>query len=113
MDNRFLRTEMLIGKENLDKLRKSRVAVFGIGGVGGYACEALARCGIGSFLLVDSDNYNDPDLSLMRAKEYNSVNGNEVRYAYGSKSTFRMERTPNALMSSTAENNFFGECFHI
>ena len=64
-------------------------------------------------LLVDSDNYNDPDLSLMRAKEYNSVNGNEVRYAYGSKSTFRMERTPNALMSSTAENNFFGECFHI
>lgn len=64
-------------------------------------------------LLVDSDNYNDPDLSLMRAKEFNSVNGNEVRYAYGSKSSFRMERTPNALISSTVEKTFFGDCFHI
>lgn len=64
-------------------------------------------------LLVDSGNYNDPDLSLMRAKEFNSVNGNEVRYVYGSKSTFRMERTPNALMSSTVENWFGEECFHI
>ncbi|WP_294430038.1 vWA domain-containing protein [uncultured Treponema sp.] len=64
-------------------------------------------------LLFDSGNYNDPDLSLLRAKEFNSVNGNEVRYSYGSKSTFRMERTPNALISSTVEKNFFGECFHI
>ena len=64
-------------------------------------------------LLVDSGNYNDPDLSLMRAKEFNSVNGNEIRYSYGSKSTFRMERLPNALMSSTLENTAFGECFHI
>ena len=64
-------------------------------------------------LLVKSYNYNDPDLSLMRAKEKNSVNGNELRYSAGTKSTFRMERTPNALISSTTENNFFGECFHI
>ncbi len=54
---------MLIGKENLDKLRKSRVAVFGIGGVGGYACEALARCGIGSFLLVDSDTVSKTNIN--------------------------------------------------
>ena len=46
---------MLIGKKNADKLKKARIAVFGIGGVGGYVCEALARCGIGEFLLVDSD----------------------------------------------------------
>ncbi|WP_191015483.1 hypothetical protein [Treponema zioleckii] len=64
-------------------------------------------------LLVKSENYNDPDLSLMRAKEFNPVNGNELRYSYGAKSTFRMERLPNALISSTLENNFFGECFHI
>lgn len=64
-------------------------------------------------LLVDSDNYNDPDLSLMRAKEPNSVNENEIRYAYGSKSTFRMERLPNALMTSTVEETVFGDCFHI
>lgn len=64
-------------------------------------------------LLIDTNNYNDPDLSLMRAKEFNSVNGNELRYSYGSKSTFRMERLPNALISSTIETNFFGDCFHI
>lgn len=64
-------------------------------------------------LLVQSNNYNDPDLSLMRAKEFNSVNGNEIRYSYGSKSTFRMERLPNALISSTVEDTVFGECFHI
>ncbi len=49
------RTELLIGCEGIDRLASSSVAVFGIGGVGGYAVEALARCGIGSFLLVDHD----------------------------------------------------------
>ncbi len=55
MDNRFIRTEMLIGNEGLEKLKNSKVAVFGIGGVGGYVCEALARSGIGKFILVDND----------------------------------------------------------
>lgn len=52
----FSRTEMLIGKEGLARLRKSKVAVFGIGGVGSYAVEALARSGVGSFVLVDGDD---------------------------------------------------------
>jgi len=52
----FSRTEMLIGKEGLAKLKKSKVAVFGIGGVGSYAVEALARSGVGSFVLVDGDD---------------------------------------------------------
>ncbi len=64
-------------------------------------------------LLVECDNYNDPDLSLMRAKERNEINGNEERFINGNKSSFRMERTPNALISSTIEKNFLGECFHI
>ena len=55
MDNRFIRTEMLIGSEALEKLKKSKVAIFGIGGVGGYVCEALARAGVGNFILVDND----------------------------------------------------------
>ena len=55
MDNRFLRTEMLIGTEALEKLKNSKVAIFGVGGVGGYVCESLARAGIGSFILVDND----------------------------------------------------------
>ncbi len=64
-------------------------------------------------LLIKNGNYNDPDLSLMRAKEFNPINGNEIRYSYGSKSTFRMERLPDSLISSTVENNFFGQCFHF
>ena len=49
------RTELLIGSDGLERLRRARVAVFGIGGVGGYAVEALARSGVGTFDLVDSD----------------------------------------------------------
>lgn len=55
MLNRFSRTELLIGPEAMEKLRGSRVAVFGIGGVGGYAVEALARSGVGTLDLIDND----------------------------------------------------------
>lgn len=52
---RFSRTELLIGKEGLDKLKSARIAVFGIGGVGAYVAEALARSGVGSLDLIDND----------------------------------------------------------
>ena len=55
MLNQFSRTQLLIGEEAIQKLAKSRVAVFGIGGVGGYVCEALVRSGVGAFDLVDDD----------------------------------------------------------
>ena len=55
MTTDFSRTERLLGVEAMEKLRRSRVAVFGIGGVGGYAVEALARSGIGMLDLVDDD----------------------------------------------------------
>ena len=55
MIDQFSRTELLIGKEGLDKLSKSRVAVFGVGGVGGYVVEALVRSGVGSLDLIDND----------------------------------------------------------
>lgn len=55
MDNRFQRTELLLGKEAMNKLKNARVAVFGIGGVGGCAVEALARGGVGALDLIDSD----------------------------------------------------------
>jgi len=53
--NQFSRTELLLGKDGIDKLKNARVAVFGIGGVGGYTVEALARSGVGSFDLIDDD----------------------------------------------------------
>lgn len=55
MLNEFSRTELLIGKEAIEKLARSRVAVFGIGGVGTFAVEALVRAGVGKFVLVDDD----------------------------------------------------------
>ncbi|HAG13822.1 MAG TPA: tRNA threonylcarbamoyladenosine dehydratase [Ruminococcus sp.] len=55
MLNQFSRTQLLLGKENMEKLAGARVAVFGIGGVGGYVCEALVRSGVGAFDLVDDD----------------------------------------------------------
>ena len=55
MENQFSRTELLIGKENEEKLHSSKVAIFGIGGVGSFVVEALARAGIENFILVDND----------------------------------------------------------
>ena len=61
--DQFSRTEMLIGKENLQKLKESRIAIFGIGGVGSYVAEGLARCGIGNFVLVDNDKVSETNIN--------------------------------------------------
>ncbi len=55
MQNQFSRSELLIGQEGLAKLKNSKVAIFGLGGVGSYTAEALARMGVGSFKLIDFD----------------------------------------------------------
>ena len=55
MLNQFSRTQLLYGKEAMEKLKNSRVAIFSLGGVGGYVGEALVRSGIGSFDLIDDD----------------------------------------------------------
>lgn len=63
MGEEFSRTQMLLGPQALEKLRRARVAVFGLGGVGGYAVEALARGGIGALDLVDSDTISESNLN--------------------------------------------------
>lgn len=55
MENQFERTEMLLGKDGINKLKQSRAAVFGIGGVGGFTAEALVRSGIGAIDIIDND----------------------------------------------------------
>lgn len=55
MSDRFIRTELMLGHSAMEKLKKSHVAVFGVGGVGGYAVEALSRSGVGSLDLIDND----------------------------------------------------------
>lgn len=63
MLNQFSRTEMLIGKEGLEKLKNSKVAIFGIGGVGSFVVEGLARAGVGNFILVDNDKVAESNLN--------------------------------------------------
>lgn len=63
MDERFSRTEMLIGNEGMDKLKDAKVAVFGLGGVGSFVCEGLARSGIGNFILVDFDKTDESNIN--------------------------------------------------
>ena len=63
MNKAFSRTELLIGKDQLEKLSSFHIALFGLGGVGGYACEALARLGIGHFTLIDNDTISITNLN--------------------------------------------------
>ncbi len=72
MDN-FVRSEMLLGRANIEKFGNSTVAVFGVGGVGGYVCEALARTGIGSFVLVDNDTVNESNINRQIIATYDTI----------------------------------------
>ena len=63
MDEKFSRTEMLIGNEGMKKLNDAKVAIFGIGGVGSFVCEGLARSGIGNFILVDYDKIDESNIN--------------------------------------------------
>lgn len=73
MENQFTRTAALLGEEAIKRLSQCRVAVFGIGGVGSYAVEALARGGIGSFLLVDSDRVSVTNINRQLIATHNTV----------------------------------------
>ena len=61
--SQFERTELLLGAENLLKVKKAHVAVFGVGGVGGYTVEALARAGVGTLTVVDKDTVSDSNIN--------------------------------------------------
>ena len=74
----FSREERLIGKENLEKLTKAKVAVFGIGGVGSFVVEGLARAGIGKFLLVDNDTIDITNINRQIHANITTVGKNKV-----------------------------------
>ena len=63
MEEKFSRTEMLIGNEGMKKLKDAKVAIFGLGGVGSFVCEGLARSGIGNFILVDFDKVDESNIN--------------------------------------------------
>ena len=73
MSEQFLRTEMLLGSDAIQKLQNARVAVFGLGGVGGYVVEALARSGVGSLDLIDSDRVSMSNLNRQILATHSTV----------------------------------------
>lgn len=73
MEDWLIRTKMLIGQQAAEKLGKARVAVFGIGGVGGYLCEALVRSGIGAFDLIDNDTISLSNINRQLIATVNTV----------------------------------------
>ena len=81
MENQFTRTEMLVGYEAVEKLKSSRVAVFGIGGVGSYVVEALARAGVGSLDLIDNDDVNVTNINRQIIALHSTVGKSKVEVA--------------------------------
>lgn len=73
MSEQFARTELLIGETALEKLKNARVAVFGIGGVGGYVCEALVRSGVGAFDLIDKDTISISNINRQIIATHSTV----------------------------------------
>ena len=78
MMEQLSRTAKLIGKENIDKLASARVAVFGVGGVGGFAVEALARSGIGHIELIDHDTVALSNLNRQIIATHDTIGRNKV-----------------------------------
>ena len=73
MDEKFSRTEMLIGNEGMGKLNDAKVAIFGLGGVGSFVCEGLARSGIGNFILVDYDKIDETNINRQLIATVNTI----------------------------------------
>lgn len=81
MLNAFTRTEMLVGEEGIKKLSSAKIAVFGLGGVGSYAAEALARCGVGSLTLVDHDTVSLTNINRQLYALHSTVGRTKVQVA--------------------------------
>ena len=81
MDPQFSRTQILLGDEAMEKLQRARVAVFGIGGVGGYTAEALVRSGIGSIDLIDPDDVSVTNINRQLFATHSNVGKPKVEVA--------------------------------
>lgn len=96
MKEQFIRTEMLLGTEAIEKLKNSRVAVFGIGGVGGHTAEALIRAGVGTLDIIDSDTVSKSNINRQIIALHSTVGQNKVDVA---KARF-MDINPEAVINA-------------
>ncbi len=102
VEEQFVRTALLLGEEGVARLKRAKVAVFGIGGVGGFAVEALARAGVGAFLLVDSDRICVSNINRQIIADWNTVG----RY----KTKVMQERIASVNPDAEVETR---ECFFL
>ena len=78
MKEQFERTSLLIGEEAINKLNNSKVLIFGVGGVGGYVAEALARTGVGSITIVDKDTVSESNINRQIIALHSTVGRDKV-----------------------------------
>ena len=100
--NEFIRTELILGKEAIEKLSKARIAVFGVGGVGGYAIEALARSGVGTLDLIDNDTVSESNINRQIIATRKSVGLSKVEVM---KQRI-LDINPNAIVNTY-------QCFYL
>ena len=81
MQSELERTEMLIGTEGIERLRRSHVIIFGIGGVGGYALEVIARSGVGAITIVDADRVEDTNINRQIIALHSTIGKTKVEVA--------------------------------
>lgn len=79
MEEQYVRTGLLLGEEAIDKLNTSTVAIFGVGGVGGFAVEALARAGVHCFVLIDNDTVSESNINRQIIATYKTVGQSKVQ----------------------------------
>lgn len=99
MLSQFSRTELLIGKDGLKKLQNAKVAVFGIGGVGSFVVESLARAGIGNLILIDKDEVDITNLNRQIIATYKTIGKSKVEVAKARV----LEINPNANVKTYKE----------
>lgn len=107
--DRFSRFELLVGSEKLNKIKNSRVAVFGIGGVGGYAVEALARCGVGTLDIIDKDTVSITNINRQIIALHSTVGKSKVEVMKERVLDINPDCTVNAyeiFFSSDTEDTF-------
>lgn len=117
MEGQFSRTQMLFGREGMEKLFSSRVAIFGIGGVGGYTVEALARSGIGALDLIDPDVVCSSNLNRQIIALHSTVGQYKVDAARGRildiNPDIRVNCFKTFFLPDTADQFCFGDYDYV
>ena len=96
MSDQFSRTELLIGKQGIEKLQKAKVAIYGIGGVGSYTVEALARAGVGHLIIIDYDKYDITNINRQLGALHSTIG----KYKVDVMKERILDINPNAIVEA-------------